>query len=371
MDARPAESLHEILTLLNSNRALEDILDAIVAQTCRLLDTAGGAIYRLHSQEQHLSIQASCGLEVGEAPQRLPADRSLLGQAVYTRRPIYVSDTAAPSYIDQPPEVQLPYRALLAVPLIVKDDVYGAIALYYYEPRAFADEDLKLATALSDQAALAIENARLVAAVQEKAVLEERQRLARDLHDSVTQALYGVTLHAEAAARLLTLGDLATTAQYLRELQETAQDALAEMRLLLFELRPPALEQVGLVAALQARLDTVEGRANLQTHLSVEGKIDLPAPIEQALYRIAQEALNNVLKHARARHIAAWLRQTHSGVTMEIADDGIGFDPAVARVAGGLGLRGMAERVDQLGGRLTVRSAPENGTQLRVEIIYD
>jgi signal transduction histidine kinase len=140
------------------------------------------------------------------------------------------------------------------------------------------------------------------------------------------------------------------------------------MRLLIFELRPPVLEQVGLVAALQMRLNSVEGRANLQTRLIVEDVDDLPPDAEQALYRIAQEALNNALKHARARNITIRLRRTGSWVRLEIADDGVGFDPATVAATGGMGLRGIAERVAQLGGVFALESAPGMGTRLNVEI---
>ena len=207
-----------------------------------------------------------------------------------------------------------------------------------------------------------------LAAVQATAILEERQRLARDLHDSVTQALYGITLHAEVTRRLLASGDTATAANYLSALQETAQEALAEMRLLIFDLRPPILGQVGLAAALRVRLDAVEGHANLQTQLIVEGGGDLPAPVEQALYAIAREALNNALKHAQAQHITVRLWQTQASVVLEIVDDGVGFDLAAARTNGGLGLCGIHERVAQVNGRLTLRSAPGAGVQLRVEV---
>ncbi len=161
-----------------------------------------------------------------------------------------------------------------------------------------------------------------VAAAHDKAILEERQRLARELHDSVTQALYGVTLHAQAARRLLAAGEVASAADSLGTLQDTAQEALDEMRLLIFELRPPILEQVGLVAAVQARLNAVEGRANLQTRLIADEVSALPSVVEQALYRIAQEALNNALKHAHAQRITVHLRQESSRVILEITDDG-------------------------------------------------
>lgn len=208
----------------------------------------------------------------------------------------------------------------------------------------------------------------LVAVVQQQAIVEERQRLARDLHDSVTQALYSITLHAEVVRRLLAAGEQASAADNLDTLQQTAQEALDEMRLLIFELRPPILEQAGLVAALQARLDAVEGRAQLQTSLRVEGRIHLAADVEQALYRIAQEALNNTLKHARAQHIGLRLSQTSQQVVLAISDDGVGFDPRLAEMQGGFGLRGIAERVAQIGGQMTLESVLHGGTTLRVEV---
>jgi signal transduction histidine kinase len=154
----------------------------------------------------------------------------------------------------------------------------------------------------------------------------------------------------------------------LHELQDAAQEALEEMRRLIFELRPPILEQAGLAAALQARLDAVEGRSKLETELIVEGAGELPAPVEQALYRIAQEALNNTLKHARARRVSVTLRHMGARVVLELSDDGAGFDPAAASQAGRLGLRGIAERVAQLDGRVQIDSAPGKGTRLRVEL---
>jgi len=374
-----AESLHGILTISNSNRTLAEILGYIIAQACRLLGCAAGAIYRLHGQDALLHIQAACGLDADDATLDLPVDWSATGQAAQTRRPVRIADAA----VDLPDlservsashprslllRLSTRYPALLAVPLLVKTDVYGAITLYYSAPRTFSEEEVRLAEALSGHAALAIENARLVAAAQDKAVLEERQRLARDLHDSVTQALYGVTLHAEAATRLLAEGDIATVGAYLREVQDTAQEALEEMRLLIFELRPPVLAQVGLAAALQARLVAVEGRANLETRLIVEGVGDLPERVEQGLYRIAREALNNALKHAHARRITVQLRQAPSQVILQMADDGVGFDPAAPRDSGGVGLQGIAERVAQLEGRFTVQSTPGAGTVLRVEV---
>ncbi len=205
---------------------------------------------------------------------------------------------------------------------------------------------------------------------REKAVAEERNRLARELHDSVTQALYGVTLYSEAASGHLALGHTDRVSEHLRELQDTAQEALAEMRLLVFELRPPILEQEGLVAALQARLQAVEGRAGLKTEFKTNLEERLPLNVEEGLYRIGVEALNNALKHAQARNIKVHLRQDERTrtdplfVALEITDDGIGFDLATARERGGMGLSAMEERAVELGGQLAVESAPGSGTRI-------
>jgi len=203
----------------------------------------------------------------------------------------------------------------------------------------------------------------------EQAVSAERSRLARDLHDSVTQSLYSVNLYAEAAVRLLQTGDSTTAASHLRELRDTAQEALAEMRLLVFELRPPALEREGLVAALQARLMAVERRAGLETQFAADLVGRLPPAVEEGLYRIAQEALNNALKHAHAHLITVSVTQQERMVVLRIGDDGAGFDPAAARERGGLGLKAMQERAAKLGGRVVVNSEPGKGTQIVVEVI--
>jgi signal transduction histidine kinase len=177
-----------------------------------------------------------------------------------------------------------------------------------------------------------------------------------------------VTLYADAATRLLSSGQVEPAAENLHKLRGTAKEALGEMRMLIFELRPPILAEQGLAAALGARLEAVEGRAGLQTELHAEGEGRLPADVEEGLYRIAVEALNNALRHARARCISVSLRFGHEATSLEVADDGIGFDPAAIRRSGGQGLQGMAERAEQLGGTLTVDSTPGTGARVRVVV---
>jgi nitrate/nitrite-specific signal transduction histidine kinase len=378
-----AEGLSDILNVLNSNRPFSEILDYIVAQASRLLGSDAVSLFRLQDKNGPLKVQAALGLPADYVTiMEIPVGEGLVGRVVQSREPLAVPDITKMSpppteTIRQNPqrwklveEVLSKYHALLAVPLVIKNEVYGGIVLYYGQAREFSPEDISLAVSFADQVALAIENARLFDQAEQAAILEERQRLARELHDSVTQALYGVTMFAEAAARLLAAGNIALATDHMNELRSTAQEALQEMRLLLFELRPPLLEEEGLVAALQIRLEAVERRSGLATELKIEGdeELSLLPKIEDGLYRITQEALNNALKHAQAKRISIRLSLDPQKVSLEIADDGRGFDPATLRDRAGLGLRGMEERVAQLGACLKIDSQPGQGTKIKVEV---
>jgi signal transduction histidine kinase/ligand-binding sensor domain-containing protein len=200
----------------------------------------------------------------------------------------------------------------------------------------------------------------------EKAVAAERSRLARDLHDSVTQSLYSLTLFSEAGLRQTQAGDTERAQEYLNRLRDIGLQALREMRLMVYQLRPLALEE-GLAAALQQRLDAVERRAGVDARLVVEGECQLSPGMEQELYHVAQEALNNALKHANASTTRVHIRFQEGDVTLEVLDDGQGFDPQAASDAGGMGLLNMRERADKLGGVLTISSAPGAGTKVTLK----
>jgi PAS domain S-box-containing protein len=289
-----------------------------------------------------------------------------------------------PAVADLPPEADAdrerclahdpPTRSVLNVPLVYRGKALGLLGFDSVRAEKTWDRDsIALLRIVGEVFVNALQHKRAQEAVQ-TATLAERSRLARELHDSVTQSLYSVTMYTEAAARLLMDGQQATAAEYLRDARDTAQEALREMRLLLFELRPPVLEQSGLAGALQARLDAVEKRAGVQADLrvaGVEGMADadwLPLAAQQELYHIAQEALNNSLKHARARHLQVCLQLEGGAVRLDVVDDGVGFDPTTAEARGGLGLPGMRERVQRIGGQLQIESAPGQGTRVRVEV---
>ncbi|MFQ5459379.1 MAG: GAF domain-containing protein [Anaerolineae bacterium] len=294
-------------------------------------------------------------------------DEGISGRVASTGVGVRVGDVGVePSYRLDPDYPNT--RSELVVPLRTKDAVIGVLDVQSSKVNAFDESDEIVLTSLANQAAIAVENLRLYERTKKLAVIEERQRLARELHDAVTQSLYGVTLYAEAASRLLSAGDVEGAAADLRQLQETAQDALREMRLLIFELRPPMLDEVGLVGALRARLEAVEGRAGVHTMLVSDDHLELPPDVEQGLYRIAQEALNNALKHSRANTISVTLRMDGDDVVLRITDDGVGFDPEEADSQGGFGVTGMKERAELLGGQFELAASPGGGTDIRVTV---
>ena len=256
----------------------------------------------------------------------------------------------------------------MGVPLIVKSKVIGMLSLAHEQPNYYKPQALNLVQAFANQVAIAIDNARLYQQAQEMAAMAERARLARELHDSVTQALYSVNLYADATRLALSSGKTYVAAENVRQLRSLAREAMSDMRLLIFELRPSILEEAGLVGALQVRLEAVEARSGFQTAFQVEGERCLSPFVEAELYRVAQEALNNVIKHAQAKQVTVHLRFSEERLCLTIQDDGIGFDLETARQSGGLGLRSMEERVQQIGGNLTLETAPGKGTTLRIEV---
>ncbi len=351
---------------LDLNEILHDALD----EAMTIMNMSKGQAFLLDQETQCLDLRAHHGIssDLIECTTRMPLGSSTSGIAAQQGRPVF---RRIEDYLDTPLKTLLRNEGLamvVSVPLMVKNKTVGVIDLGASTFRKISEDELSLLAAIGNQIGVAVENARLYEQAQQLAVVQERNRLARDLHDSVMQALYGVAMYAEAAVRQLEQGQAEMTADHLREIRSTAQESLREMRLLIFELRPPILKREGLGAALQARLESVEQRVGMQTHLQIDSQLHIDPEIEQALYRVAQEALNNTLKHARATRVDINLRASDGHLEMEIVDDGVGFDPASISECGGFGLRGMQERITRLGGRLTIDSRPGKGTKIKVEV---
>ncbi len=330
-----ADRLQSSTEALLEMQNVDDVL-AITAREAQRILGAGGAVAFLHDGSEN-PRRASSGNAVGITPERLQ------------------QLAANPSASD------------ISIPLEVKGQSIGTLLLNC-SAEDCEEGDLRILRHFTESASAAIVHARFHEQHERIAVLEDRQRLAHELHDSVTQSLYGVTMYSEAASRLLDADQADKAKGLMHDLQKAALEALREMRLLVFELRPPALEKKGLAGALQARLAAVEGRAGVKAEFLTAGPISLPGAIEKALYGIAKESLNNILKHAEATRISVELRQSKTSAFLEIADNGLGFDTAVARQRGGLGLLGLEERAAAIGGLLFIDSHPGSGTLIRVEV---
>ena len=359
-----SQSFNRVLVSLLQKTVLEQVLDIVCTEAQGLIGATGSAVLLLTDQAW-LEVKHRLGKPLA-AGEPVPVDGSLAGQVVRQGEPVLLND---PALVERAQVYQWPsdLTALLAVPLHVNGGVIGVLDVVN-KAGGFTEEDVPVMSVFANQAAMAIEHARLQQQAEQLAVLAERQRLARELHDSVTQSLYSVTLYANAAALALAAGKQDVTAGYLQELQETAQEGMRDMRLLIFQLHPPVLETEGLVSALQARLAAVEGRAGLQTEFRVEGERRLPIAIEGELYWIAQEALNNVRKHAVATHVTVHLRFTAATIALEVLDDGVGFDPQAVPAERRGGLRTIAERTARVGGNLMYESTPGEGTRVKVVV---
>jgi PAS domain S-box-containing protein len=256
-------------------------------------------------------------------------------------------------------------EAILCVPMQIAGKVIGCLNVHFAMRRDLGAEELELAIALAHQAALAIQLTRLSHESRQAAVIAERNRLARDIHDTLAQGLTGVIVQLEAA-------DDATARNWKREAlthvqlaRELARESLNEARRSVSALRPGALEKQGLVDALRLLTERMTAGMSIQATVSVKGTaIALPPAYEEHLLRIGQEALTNTLRHARAKHVDLALTFLTDAVRFRIRDDGRGF--RVARDDGGLGLRGIRERVQSMEGRLVLRSKPTAGTVISV-----
>jgi signal transduction histidine kinase/DNA-binding CsgD family transcriptional regulator len=247
-------------------------------------------------------------------------------------------------------------HAYLGAPIRVGTEIVGLRAT---APGFFRQIHAERLQAFADQAAVAIQNARLYQKAQELAVLQERQRLARDLHDVVSQTPYSASIVAEMLPRLWAR-DLGAVRQGLEHLQQLTRGALAEMRTLLFELRPTALAEAELSELLRQLAEATAGRTHLAITVQMETQSALPPDVKIALYCIVQEALNNIVKHAQATNVILSLRRKRQSIELLVSDNGQGFDPGQVP-PGHLGLTGMRERARAIGAAVKIRTAARQG----------
>jgi PAS domain S-box-containing protein len=383
LERRVAERTHELATLneisviVSRSLDLQEILNSALTKAMEILKMDAGTAYSLEDtdgpdDQKLLILVAHHGLSdefLQRVGPRLVRGTGIRVAAEAQQPVVWLVANYPDTGIKQALEMD-GVQQVINIPLFAKGRLVGAFNLGTRDARLITLEEMSLLSSIGRQIGVAVENAHLYEQAEQSAAIAERHRLSRELHDSVTQSLYSVTMYAEAAARLLDSGDTATAAGHLRELRDTAQEALREMRLLIFELRPPALAKIGLAAALQARLDSVEVRGGMQTELHVDGIQNpqhLSRAAEEELYHIAQEALNNILKHADAQHVWVNLGFSERETFLSIRDDGIGFVPTAAG-NGGLGLASFKERAEKIEASLKIESKRGAGTEIIVVV---
>ena len=302
----------------------------------------------------------------------LPRTHGMLG-AMLEQRSSYRTDDIHddPRFRGWWPRQHPDMRSFLGVPITSPD---GAIIGAFYltekiDAAAFDEEDQELIELLAAHASIAITNARLYERSRELSILSERNRLALELHDVVSQKLFSVMLTAEAAATQMDRDLVAARAQ-LDRLRDITREALDELRALILGLRPPELERDGLEGTLRKEVEMLARTHGIDIQLQIEPEFGADgAGGELALLRIAHEALNNAIRHARAEHVTVRLARDDGVIVVEVADDGIGFDPQAPDLRSRhLGLTSMEERARESGGRLRIKSGPGPGTTVRIEL---
>jgi len=368
---RVLSTLIDIAEAVNRSLDLEETLNHSLEKTLQVLGIEAGGIYLYDAKTEKLMLAAYRGYppEVARQMDKLAVGEGFNGFVAQSCQPLVVDEISTDVRLARTNILQAGMHSLVSVPLRAKDKLVGTLFATTYEQRKFSDQDINLLTSIGYQVGVAIENALLYGQAQQLAALEERSRLARELHDSVTQALYSQTLLVEGWKQMALNGQLVDLSEPLVELSHVTKQALKEMRLLVYELRPPDLEKERLLGALHKRLNAVEKRAGVEARLITHDiDVDLPVELEENLYRIAQEALANTLKHADAQQVIVQFSTQAGEVTLSVTDDGCGFEPALAQDNGGMGLTTMRERTEKLHGQFVIESAPGQGTTVRVTV---
>jgi signal transduction histidine kinase len=373
---RELSALYEVAALASQPLDLETILGQSLDQVLETVAGDAGIIHLLEgvdnpfpdqtSRKRVLRLLVHQGIlpDAVDEMRSLSADGGLVGWVIDHDEPLIVPDIS----IDGRTKLvfRTEPRAYVGVPLRAGGRALGVLSIVRRTDQpSLTVEELSMLTSVADQLGTVVESIRLRDQAERAAVLEERGRLARELHDSVTQLLYSINLFAKAGRDAYSQGNVQGGNAHLTKLGDTASQAIKEMRLLLYELRPRALEQQGLIGAIQHRLDAVEGRAGVSAQLLANTTVELPAQVEQELYHIVQEALNNALKHSEATSVKVQIEADVEGVRVEVTDDGSGLDPHGASKGGGMGLASMRERAERIGGRLTILSEPGKGTTVQ------
>jgi signal transduction histidine kinase len=357
--------LRHSMATLNSTLELDEVLHRILDMAHQIIPHDSSSIMLIENRVAQVVL--SSGWQDNSIPAilsaRFPIDNIAHFREMYTTRAFcYVPDIAqSDSWVDVS-GMDKP-RSYLAAPICYHDEVIGFLNLDSYTVNHFTPTHIERLRVFIDYAAIALHNAQLFHKAKTLAAMEARQRLARDLHDSVTQTLFAVTVTTQAILKQWK-HDAYSVGESLEELQDLTQGALAEIRTLLLELRPSALLEADLGDLLRQLCTTIKGRSRLRVTFHSRGKADTTPDVHVAFFRIAQESLNNIIKHSRAKSADVRLIRQMGQVELVIVDDGMGFDIHSAK-PNHMGIKIMQERAQDANIALTITSVPKSGTTIR------
>ncbi|MEV8022037.1 GAF domain-containing sensor histidine kinase [Streptomyces sp. NPDC086554] len=378
MSQGPRSGLNAVSSaLLAMSRQLEvrDVLKTIVASARELLDAEYAA---LGVPDDHGGFAQFVVDGVSEEQWRaigpLPRQHGILASMLHRAEPERLGDVREDPRFEGWPSAHPEMSDFLGLPIRYGDETLGALFLANKQcPKpaggcGFTADDEELLSLLAQHAAIALNNARLYERSRELTIAEERSRLAHELHDAVSQKLFSLRLTAQAAAALVDR-DPSRAKGELQQVAVLAAEAADELRAAVVELRPAALDEDGLVATLRTHTQVLDRAHSAEVTFDSCGVRALPAAQEEAMLRVAQEALHNALRHSGAARVDVTLARRGAGAVLRVSDDGSGFDPRGVRRAGRhLGLVSMRDRAGGVGGRLTVESEPGKGTTIEMEV---
>ena len=370
-DSTAFRTLSDVVLAIAAEREVEPVLQRLV-HAARELGEARYAALGVPDDDGGFGRFLTSGMsdELIAAMGPLPRTHGMLGAMLESAAPYRTPDIHDHErFRGWWPSAHPDMRAFLGVPIVARGGIIGALYLTdKLGAETFSDADERLIVLLVAHAAIAIENARLSERSRELSIVEERNRLARELHDSIAQGLFGVTLAAESAVELVARGDAAAGEQ-LERVQELARGALEELRAVVFELRPASLEAEGLGQVLRKHVEVLRRVSGSAIELRVAAPPALGPAAAGQVFRIAQEALQNALRHAAAGRIEVRLGNGGGRLALSVTDDGRGFDVSAPGVRGRrLGLTSMEERAVELGGVLAIESRPGAGTTVRLDV---
>jgi two-component system nitrate/nitrite sensor histidine kinase NarX len=363
-----SEALLDTAVVLNSTLNFDQVIDRILTNVERvvLLDSANIMLVEgLYTYVIGHRGYRAANLEESDEPEQFQiADTHYLNQMFTSHQPIIIGDIEE----DRPEGVQMPLsgliRSYIGVPILLNENVIGFLNLGSFTPHFFTPNHAQYLQIFSYQAAVAIQNAQAYEQAQELAAYDERQRLARNLHDAVTQTIFSASVLAESMPQLWQT-DPQKARKRSQQVYDLTRGALAELRTLLLELRPDALLEADLPYLLQQLGETLPGQMQDMTcDVIAEGQFNLPDEVKVAFYRIAQEATNNIIKHSRAHAAFIKLEHARRGVMLRIADDGRGMDLEGQAAGQHMGLKIMAERAEEVSAKFQMQSRPGEGTQI-------